>query len=244
MTMLFPLISREPVTPESVPAAYRAAVKAKLKRDRESYRAFRAVDQAEHERFHRQRVAAAVAEAEENAGFYRGDLATFEPAAGAALTAAREAEDRARETAEYARTQRLEYERVVGKASAREETDALLRADAADETAHQAAGLAAQAAEESRKADAALAETREGLAGAERMLDKARKRAQVPAGDAPISDVTVRACTAYMQVDEVWDQLAERDRRRVQRAGEPRPMMSDREWNAMMREAYQNAFGS
>jgi molybdopterin-biosynthesis enzyme MoeA-like protein len=81
-----------------------------------------------------------------------------------------------------------------------------------------------------------LWEAREGLAGAERVVVEAEKQAQVPAGAAPISDVTIRACTSYMQLDEVWDTLSERDKLRVRQAGQPRDMMSDEQFRAMVRE--------
>ena len=68
-------------------------------------------------------------------------------------------------------------------------------------------------------ADQTLAEAREGLAAAERELDRARKAAQVPAGAAAISDVTIRANASFMQADEVWDTLSRADKQRVQRMG-------------------------
>ena len=150
------------------------------------------------------------------------------------------AEDRSREACEDARQLRAEYERIKGKKGVpvREETDASLRADAGDETAHHAGQVAAQAAETSRQADVALAESREGLAGAERELERARKLAAIPAGEAPISDATMRACSAYMQSDEVWDGLSDRDRFRARRAGEPRDMMSDAQFQAMFRSTF------
>jgi hypothetical protein len=232
VTMLLPPVAQGPVV---TPAAWAAAAKAKAKRDRESYRAFRAADQAEHEWAHRERVASAVAAAESDVAAWREDVETGEPAAAEALATARAAEDRARRARDYAREQRAELERVEGKSSVEEETDARVRADSASETARHAAEEAEAAAEASRQADRYLAEAREGLAGAERELEEAKQRAAVPAGTAPISDVTVRACAAYMQCDEVWDQLAKQDRDRVRLAGRPRDLMSDREFWAMMR---------
>jgi hypothetical protein len=58
----------------------------------------------------------------------------------------------------------------------------------------------------------------------------------VPAGPAPISDATIRACAAYMQSDEVWDTLERADRSRVQRLVRPRDLMGDEEFRAMMRQ--------
>jgi hypothetical protein len=86
-------------------------------------------------------------------------------------------------------------------------------------------------------ADQALAEAREGLAEAERQLDKARKAEAIPAGPAALSDTTIRANTSHMQLDEVWSTLSKADQWRVQHAGEPRDLMSAQEWHAMAREA-------
>ncbi len=66
----------------------------------------------------------------------------------------------------------------------------------------------------------------------------ARKAAQVPAGAAPVSDVTVRFNAAYMQTDEVWNQLTDRDRFRVRQAGEPRDMMSEEQYREMIRPIF------
>ena len=237
MDTLIRALTADPA-PAVVPAAYQPAAKAKLERDRKSYQAFRAVDQAGHDRAYEQRVTAEVDGWAEEVRLFGVDIAELEPEAAGALKAAREAEDRAREAGEYARTRRLEYERVKGESnvSAQDETDALLRADAAEETAHQRREAAAGAAEVSRKADEALAESREGLAQAERELERTRARAKVPGGAAPISDVTVRACTSYMQRDEVWDQLSDRDKFRVRQAGQPRDMMSGAQFWAEFRE--------
>lgn len=56
---MIPIVG-EPIGPGAVPAAYEAAAKAKLKRDRDSYLAFREIDQRQHERDHERRVTAAV----------------------------------------------------------------------------------------------------------------------------------------------------------------------------------------
>lgn len=93
-------------------------------------------------------------------------------------------------------------------------------------------------------ADQTLAEAREGLAAAERELDRARKAAQVPAGAAAISDVTIRVNASFMQADEVWDTLSRADKQRVQRMGQPRDIMNTQEWHAMMREAMAAAGGA
>jgi hypothetical protein len=234
---LIQALTTDPV-PVQLPPAYTAVARAKQKRDAESYRAFRAVDQAEHDRAHEQRVTAEVDRWAEEVRLFGEDIAELGPEAEAALVAARAAEDRWREAGEYARTQRLEYERVRGKVSASEETDASLRADAADETAHHAGQVAAQAAEESRQADEALAEARGGLVQAEQALERAQERAMMPAGTAPVSNVTVGACFAYMQQDEVWDELDDKDKFRVRQAGEPRPMMSTAQFQAMLRDGF------
>jgi hypothetical protein len=178
--------------PAALPSAYAAAAKAKLKRDRESYAAFRAVDQQQHDRAHRQRVTDAVAAAEDDLRLWREDLETLEPEAAEALAGFRAAEDRARETREHARQQLAEYERVKGKGSAKEETDALILADTADTVAADAERVMEGKQAELTAADGLLAEAREGLATAERHLDKIRAAAEIPAGTAPISDVTIR----------------------------------------------------
>ena len=227
---------RASAPPVPVPAAYAAAVKAKLKRERESYRAFRAVDQAEHERAHERRVTAEVNRWIEEVRLFGEDIAVLEPEAQAALEASRVAEDRAREAREYARQQQDEAERIKDTGSAEEVTNALVRADTADGVAADRQADAEKARAEFSSLDKDLREAREGLVAAERTLTVARKTAEVPAGTAPISDVTVRACTSYMQTDEVWEQLADGDRRRVRQAGEPRDMMSAAQFQAMLRE--------
>jgi hypothetical protein len=223
--------------PVPVPAAYAAAAKAKLKRDRESFAAFRAIDQQEHDKAHRQRVTSTVAAAEEDLRLWHADIEELEPDAAAALAAFRAAEDRAREAREYARQQLGAYELGKGKSSPAEETEALIRADTADQVASDAAKVMEGRQAELLEADRSLAKAaREGLAGAERQLDKARKAAEIPAGTAPISNVTIRANSAFMQADEIWNALGRDVRFRVQRAGEPRDLMSTQEWQAMMRE--------
>jgi hypothetical protein len=237
-------IARALVGPVAVPAAYAAAAKAKAKRDRESYAAFRTIDQAEHDKAHERRVTSAVAVAEDEVRLWRLDAEDAEPVAAEALATFRAAEDRSREACEFARQQRVAYERVKGKGSAQEETDALVLADTADTVAFDAAKVMEEKQVELAGADRALAEAREGLAEAERQLVKARKAAEVPAGTAPISDTTIRACADYMQGDEVWDTLSRADKQRVQRLAEPRDIMSAQEWQAMMREVLEVGGGA
>jgi len=118
------------------------------------------------------------------------------------------------------------------KARSREETDLLVRADTADTVAAEPAEVMALKQVEVTDADASLAETREGLAAAERELERTRKAAEVPAGQAPISDATIRANASHMQADEVWETLSRADKQRVQRWGEPRALMSEQEFRA------------
>jgi hypothetical protein len=192
-TMAFTSVRRALAGQVPVPPAYTAAVKAKLERDRKSYAAFRQADQQQHDRAHEQRVTAAVAMAEDEVRLWRLDIEDAEPEAAKALTAFRVAEDRARETREYARRQRAAYERIKGKCTAQEETDALILADSSDSVAADAGEVMGQLQAELTTADQVLAEAREGLAAAERELDRARKAAGIPAGPAPISDATIRA---------------------------------------------------
>ena len=224
--------------PAPVPPAYAAAAKAKLKRDRDSYAAFRAVDQQRHDEAHRRREASAVAMAEDEVRLWRLDIEGAEPEAAMVLAGFRAAEDRARGAREYARQQLDAYERVKGKGSPVEETEALIRSDTADSMASDAAKVMEGRRAELAEADKSLAEAREGLAGAERQLDKARKAAEVPAGAASISDVTIRSNASYMQCGEVWDTLSRADKQRVQLAAEPRDLMSAREFTAAMREVF------
>lgn len=241
--MMFPEVALVP-GPAAVPAAWAQAAKAKLERDRKSYAAFRAVDQQQHDRVHEQRVTSAAAVAEDEVRLWRLDIEDAEPEAAEALAAFRAAEDRAREAREWARLKRAEYERVKGKCTAQEETDALVVADSADTVAFDAANVMEEKQGELTSADQTLAEAREGLAAAERELDRARKAAQVPAGAAAISDVTIRVNASFMQADEVWDTLSRADKQRVQRMGQPRDIMNTQEWHAMMREAMAAAGGA
>jgi hypothetical protein len=232
------LISRPGPDPLAVPAAYLAAAKVKLKRDREAYEAFRGIDQQQFEQALERRVTAAVEMWVEEVRLFGEDVETLEPEAEAALTVHRTAEDHLREASEYARQNRAAYELIRGKGPAAAETEALRGADAADETVFQAEKAVAQAEAELREADQALAEVREGLAGAEKKLDEARQQAAVPAGTAPVSDVTMRACAGYMQCDAVWNDLSERDRFRVRQAAEPRDMMSEAEFQLALRQMF------
>ena len=226
----------EPETgPAAVPPAYAKAAAAKLKRDRQSYAEFRALDQQEHERFHRQRVDAAVAGAQDDLRLWQEDVTTLEPEAAEVLAVFRAAEDRAREAVKFAAQKRAEYERVKGKVSPEEECEAVIRADTAENVAAEAAEVAEGKRAELADADQNLAEAREGLAAAERALDRARKAAEVPAGTAGISAATIKVCAAWMQADEVWDTLTAADKQRVRRAAQPRDVMSVPEFWAMMR---------
>jgi hypothetical protein len=222
--------------PPAVPAAYAKAAAAKAKRDRQSYAEFRALDQEEFERARGRWLAAAVAAAERELRLWREDIPVYEPAAAEALAAFRAAEDRHRKAVKAAAGKRAEYERIRGEATPEEEADAAVRADAADNVATDAAEVAEQKRAGLGDADRNLAGAREGLAEAERTLDKARKAAAVPAGVAPVSDVTISACAAWMQSDEVWDTLAEADRHKVRRAVHPRDMMTLEEMRALFRQ--------
>jgi hypothetical protein len=220
------IIAPPAAAPAALPPAYAAAAKAKLKRDRESYAAYRKADQEEHDRAYAERLASAVAMAEDNLRLWREEIADLEPQAGAALAAFRAAEDRHRQAVEFARQQRVAAEAGSGKVSPAEETDLLIRADTADNVAADAAGVVAARRADLAEVDASLAEAREGLTAAEPRLDRARKAAEVPAGQAPISDATIRACSTYLQADEVWDTLSRQDRMRVVRLAQPRPALT------------------
>lgn len=236
MTMTMPRAGTMRGTPAPVPPAWAAAAKAKLERDRKSYQAFRSADQEQHERAWKQHHDAAVAAAENEVRLFGEDIEVLEPETAEALEASRAAEDRARDAREYHRTQEAEAAAITDSGSAQEVTDARVRADTADGVAAEREADAAKARTALEGLEKDLREAREGLEGAEGVLRAARKAAEVPAGTAPVSDVTVRFNSAYMQSDEVWGQLAERDRFRVRQAGEPRNMMSDEEFRATMRE--------
>ena len=57
---------------------------------------------------------------------------------------------------------------------------------------------------------------------------------------APVSDVTVRACGAYVQADEVWDTLSDADKQRVRL----RDMMTNEEAWAMIRRGFESGSAS
>jgi hypothetical protein len=230
------------------PPAYAAAAKAKLDRDRKSFESFRQVDQAEHERAHQLRTAAALKTAQDEVRLWGEDVAELEPDAVSALAAFRLAEDQAREAAEYARAQRVAYERFrderrPGEWSAEGEVRLMILADSADSTSADAEEKRVQRLAELDQADKALAEARDGLATAERQLEAARKAAARPAGQAPISDATIRSNAAYLQRNEIWDSLDRTDKARVQHLAAARNLMSDQEWHAMMREVLTTAGG-
>ena len=220
--------------PTAIPAAWAKAAAVKLERDRQSYAEFRAADQQQHERAHKERLTTAVAGAEDKLRLWREDIGVREPEAAETLAAFRAAEDRAREAVKFAAQKRAEYERIKGKASPEEETDAAIRADTADNVAADAAEVTEQKRAGLAEADQGLAGAREALAAAERALDRARKAAKIPAGTAAISDVTIRACAAHMQADEVWATLSTADKQRVRLAVQPRDMMSGRDFLAML----------
>jgi hypothetical protein len=227
-------IEPEAAAPPAVPPAWAKAAAAKAKRDRQSYAEFRAADQQQHERAYNDRVTAVAARAENELRLWREDVATLEPAAAEALAAFRAAEGRARDAVKFAAGRRAEYERIRGKGSPEEEAGAAVHADAADNVASDAAKVVEEKRAVMDVADQDLAEAREGRAEAERVLEQARKAAGVPAGTAPVSDVTVRACAAYMQADVVWNTLSDADRQRVRMAARPRDVMSNEEALAMI----------
>jgi hypothetical protein len=218
-------------------------MKAKLDRDRKSFESFRQVDQAEHERAHQRRTAAALKTAEDEARLWDEDVAAAESEAAAGLTAFRAAEDRHRDAVEYARQQLAAYELIKGKGTPAEETGARIAADAAEETADNAGSVLTEKRAELAAADKALAEARDGLVTAERQLEATRKAAARQAGQAPISDATIRSNAAYLQRNEIWDSLDRTDKARVQHLAAPRNLMSDQEWHAMMREVLPTAGG-
>jgi hypothetical protein len=222
--------------PAAVPAAYAKAAVAKAKRDRQSYAEFRRLDQQEFERYYHARLDAAVAAAESDLPEWQKSVTGLEAERDEAVAAFRAAEDRWREAVKFADGKRREYERVKGEGTVQEEYDATIAADTADGVAADAAEVMEQKRAEMAVADENLAEEREGLARPERTLDTARKEAAIPAGTAPVSDLTINADAAYMQSDEVWDTLTETDRRRVRRAVEPRNMMTGEEFWTMLRQ--------
>jgi hypothetical protein len=225
------------------PPAYAAAAKAKLERDRKSFEAFRAVDQAEHDRDHERQVSKAVAAAEDDLRLWHQDVEELEPVAEAALAAFRAAEDRHRLAAEDARLDRVAYENAKGKVSPKEERDLLICADTADSVAADAAEVMAARQAELAEADADLAEAREGLAAAGPELERVRRVAQIPAGPAPITDTTIRANASYLQADEVWATLDRDARFRLHYLAEPRGVLTDQEFRTQMREVLTAANG-
>jgi hypothetical protein len=225
----------------AVPAAYSAAVKAKLNRDRQAYRAFRAVDQKLWDQDHERRTVKAVAAAEENAALWRLDVETLEEETGTARSAARAADDRARDAREYARKREAEAVKAAEDGTAEEATSARVLADTADGIAAAREADAAKAREELEGLEQNLRESRENLEAGEHRVRAARKAAGTPAGEAPISGTTITMNVAFMQCDEVWGELSRADRFRVQQAGQPRPMMSTSEFWAQQRAGYQGS---
>lgn len=232
-----PAVLREAPHAPAVPAAYAAATAAKAEADRKAFEAFRAVDQRLWDEARQKRVNAAVAAAERAVEYMRLDAETLAEEAGTALEAARAAEDRAREARAYASEQAAEAERVNGTGTGKEVTEARIKADTADGVAADREAEAATAQGTRDGLDKDLAAARQALEKAERDLRAARKAAKQSAGTAPYSFTTVRACAAYMQCDEVWDQLTRNDRRRVLDAAASRDMMSPAEIGAMFRAA-------
>jgi hypothetical protein len=104
----------------------------------------------------------------------------LEPAAVQALADSRAAEDRARDAREYARAQPENYGKIGGARTAEQVTEALIRADSADQVAADAEEAADKARRVSRDADDTIAELRDDLAEAERDLAAARKNAETP----------------------------------------------------------------
>jgi hypothetical protein len=221
----------------SIPAAYSAAAKAKLNRDRDAYKAFRAVDQKLWDVDHERRMAKAVALAEEDVAAWRLDVETFGPEAAEARAAHRAAEDRARDAREYARSLEAEARKAREDGTAEEATGAQVRADTADGVAAEREAAAAEALQAMEGLERDLGESREGLEQAQARLRAARKAARTPAGTAPISNTTITMNVAFIQCDEIWGQLSRSDRFRVHQAAQPRDLMSPAEFGAMLRAA-------
>jgi len=199
----------------SVPAAYVAAAEAKLQRDRESYRAFRAVDQELHEARHKTRTQAELELAKEDLPNWRNDAVQAKAGAADALAAAREAEDEAREAAEFAVQAGDAYRKIKDTGSPQQVTEALTAAQNARKVAEDRRRAAEAAAKAGEDADALLVTARDDLAKAETWFAQAKRAAEAPAGTAPYSEVTIAANFAFMQRDEVWDALSRADQKRV-----------------------------
>jgi hypothetical protein len=207
-----------PLTPDSVPASHKAAMRAKLNRDKQSFRAFRDIDQQLHEQAHQARVQAALGDACQVSADWQEDLAGAEPEAADALARSRAAEDRARAALEHARNAEEAYRKIRSTGTPGEITEALTKAQNALKVAEDEDQAADDARRELDKADIYLAEVRAGLASAEIALQVAGKAAQAPAGTAPYSDATIKANACYMQQDEIWPGLSDADRWRVHAA--------------------------
>jgi hypothetical protein len=200
----------------------------KLVKDRASYQAFRKLDQELYEA----RCLAAYDQERAAAGdqviVEREEVDRLGPLSEAAKAAARKAEDRAQAAAEESRQAFDKHGLLMLSGSPSEVTDALVKAQAARETAvsfrKQADAAEAKRADLERK----LIQGRKDHARAVQEL--AEINANPPVEDeARISDETIKANFAFMQTDEVWEKLSDRDKHRVHDAARPRGFWTKQE---------------
>lgn len=183
----------------------------KHQREAEDFRAFAAVDQAAYT----DRIAASATRAAVDLQAARDGEREAERKAGEALEAERGAQDRAREHAGHARKVAEAWKQVQGRGTPREQTEALLAAQAAAQVAQ-----GEQAAAEGKAAARALADqdletARARTAAAEAALQATQELADCP-GRALYSPETCSQNVPHLL--RIWDQLQPMEQQLVRQA--------------------------
>jgi hypothetical protein len=214
-----------PVTPENARPAYADAVAAKLKRDRESYEEFRAIDQEIYERAVRRQRESNLAAAEEDVPLFTETVTELEAGVTEARKELQAAQARAATALRNAEKRLHEWEVARdSEASPGEIDDAAVRMTQARKTAEQRAAPLEGLRKQLSDAEADLAFERQGLADAEKALQAAQQMMKAPPGTAPLSEMTVKVNAWYMQSDdEVWDSIGYEGRTMVRDAIHARP---------------------
>ena len=227
MTLRHILPEFTPLTPETSRPAYVEAVRAKIERDRETYREFRAIDQDIYERQHERMLASEVDAWEADVRLFRQTVRELEAEAAKAGERVKAAEDKLAEATKYAEQCQAAYELAKDSGASPEEiTEADLRFDKALRVAQDAARPVEALRQAAAEAEEDAANEREGLANARNALGAAKANAKKPAEEAPISDITILVCASYMQQDEIWNTLPAAYRSKVADAMVRRPLVS------------------
>jgi hypothetical protein len=204
-----------------IPEAYKLALQAKVKRDRQSFAEFRKIDQELFDADRKRQLESRINEFRENIRVYQADITEWEHDAAKALDLFTLADEHAAAAEKYALEMRQAWELVRGDRledgrAPDEVAEAEIGMEKASKVAAARRGEADRARISLEETLAALAAQRSGLAGAERQLAGLEKALDLQV-TAPLSEVTARTFKDLIASDEqIRESLSERD---ITRAG-------------------------